>query len=68
MFADTEEYDRCLRHSDTVMCQQDLFGQTLVYNHAEMAPPPFAWPSILVTMIAPKFALSLNARACASAA
>jgi hypothetical protein len=37
-------------------------------THAEMAPPPFACPSILVTMIAPKSADSLNARLCASAA
>ena len=37
-------------------------------THAEMAPPPFACPSIFVTMIAPKSADSLNARLCASAA
>ena len=38
------------------------------YTYAEMAPPPLACPSIFVTIIAPKSALSLNARLCASAA
>ena len=33
-----------------------------------MAPPPLAWPSIFVTTMAPKLALSLKARLCASAA
>jgi hypothetical protein len=37
-------------------------------TYAEMAPPPLAWPSILVTIIAPKSALSLKARLWASAA
>lgn len=37
-------------------------------TYAEMAPPPFACPSILVTIMAPKSADSLNARLCASAA
>ena len=43
-------------------------GTTTLGTHAEIAPPPLAWPSILVTIMAPKSALSLNARLCASAA
>ncbi|KAL1858873.1 hypothetical protein VTK73DRAFT_7781 [Phialemonium thermophilum] len=34
---------------------------------AEMAPPPLAWPSVLVMMMAPKSAASLKALAWASA-
>ena len=67
VLADAEEDDRRLGRRDAAARETGSCLRT-DWTYAEIAPPPFAWPSIFVTMIAPKFALSLNARAWASAA
>ena len=71
MLPDSEEYDRCFRRrnaKERTFMRWKLGGAELQYIYADMAPPPLACPSILVTMMAPKLALSLNARLCDSAA
>jgi hypothetical protein len=68
----SEEDDRCFCRGDTGSERQHLTLSRMrpieAITHAEIAPPPFAWPSSLVTMIAPKSAESLKARLWLSAA
>ena len=74
VFSDSKKNDWCLRgrHPNVKIKTRVVSSLSSLVaagrTHAEMAPPPFACPSILVTMIAPKSADSLNARLCASAA
>jgi hypothetical protein len=62
MFASPKEDDGCLRCGNATGIMEGVFAREEKATYAEMAPPPLAWPSILVTIIAPKSALSLKAR------